>query len=149
LLGGATRAVNVDLSRKVLDWGAGNVTLNGFTPDRRDFIAGDCFDWLARFAKKGETFGMVVLDPPSFSNAGDSRFRAESDYARLVEAAAKVLAPKGLLLASCNLEALGASQFERQVQLGLGGRGKKLASFGASPIDFAQPSALKVLALKV
>lgn len=148
LLGGATRAVNVDLSRKVLDWGEHNATLNGFTPDRRDFIAGDCFEWLARFAKKGEQFGLVVIDPPSFSNTGANRFRAETDYARLVEAAQKVIAPKGTLLACCNLDSLGASQFERQVRLGLGGRGKKLAEFGASSVDFAQPSALKALALE-
>ena len=75
LLGGATRAVNVDLSRKVLDWGERNVTLNGFAPERRDFIAGDCFEWLGRFAKKGERFGLVVVDPPSFSNAAGRRFR--------------------------------------------------------------------------
>ena len=148
LLGGATRAVNVDSSRKVLDWGERNVTLNGFVPNRRDFIDGDCFDWLGRLAKKKEQFGLVVLDPPSFSNTPGHRFRAETDYPRLVEAARKVLAPKGLLLACCNLESLGAEPFERQVRQGLQGRAKKLASFGASPVDFAQPSALKVVALE-
>ena len=148
LLGGATRAVNVDVSRKVLDWGERNATLNGFTPNRRDFIAGDCFDWLARFAKKGETFELVVVDPPSFSNASGQRFRAETDYAGLIEAAQKVLAPKGTLLACCNLEGLGASQFERVVRQGMGKRGKKIAEFGASAVDFAQPSALKALALE-
>jgi 23S rRNA (cytosine1962-C5)-methyltransferase len=148
LLGGAARAVNVDLSRKVLDWGERNVTLNGFPADRRDFIAGDCFEWLGRFAKKGEKFGLVVVDPPSFSNTAGHRFRAETDYAQLVQAAQKVIAPGGTLLACCNLEGLGASQFERQVQTGLGGRGKKLGAFGASAVDFGQPSALKVVALE-
>ncbi len=149
LLGGAARAVNVDLSRKVLDWGQRNLTLNGFAPDRHDFIAGDCFEWLARFAKKSEQFGLVVVDPPSFSSTSGQRFRAQADYARLVDAAHKVLAPGATLLACCNLEALGASQFERQVLLGLGGRGTKIADFGASSIDFAQPSALKVVALEI
>ena len=148
LLGGATRAVNVDLSRKVLDWGERNAALNGFAPDRRDFIAGDCFEWLGRFAKKGERFGLVVVDPPSFSNTAGHRFRAEKDYVRLIDAAKRVIAPGGILLACCNLEGLGASQFEREVLLGLGGKGKKLAELGASPVDFAQPPALKVLALQ-
>ncbi len=149
LRGGATRAVNIDLSRKVLDWGEHNATLNGFVPNRRDFIAGDCFDWLARLAKKPERFDLLVIDPPSFSNTEGQRFRVESDYAQLVEAAQKVLAPGATLLACCNLEALGASQFERDVKRGLGGRGKKIAGFGASAVDFAQPSPFKALALKV
>ncbi len=149
LLGGATRAVNIDLSRKVLDWGEANTALNGFTPDRRDFISGDCFDWLARFAKKNEQFDLVVLDPPSFSNANGKRFRAETDYGELVTALNPVLAKGGTLLACCNLETLGASPLERLAIAGLGGRAKKLAAFGASAVDFTQPPAFKAVALKV
>lgn len=147
-LGGATRVVNVDLSRKVLDWGERNVALNGFVPDRRDFIAGDCFDWLTRFAKKEERFGLVVIDPPSFSNTEGRRFRAETDYAELVAAASRVVAPGGLLLCCSNLEAMTADRFEQQLAAGLGPRAaSRLTTFGASQIDFAQPSALKVVAL--
>ncbi len=147
-LGGATRAVNVDLSRKVLDWGELNHAHNALSVDRRDFIAGDCFDWLGRFAKKTEQFGLVVLDPPSFSNADGRRFRVETDYGDLVSAASRVVAPDGILVCCCNLEGMGPSQFERVVSAGLGGRSaSQLAAFGASSIDFAQPPALKVLAL--
>ena len=149
LLGGATRAVNVDLSRKVLDWGESNTTLNGFVPNRRDFIAGDCFEWLARFAKKGERFDLVVIDPPSFSNTSGQRFRAETDYGPLAALAQKVVSPGGTMLCCCNLETLGAAQFEHQVRQATGIRAKPLTAFGASPVDFAQPSALKVLALPV
>lgn len=147
LKGQAARAVNVDLSRKVLDWGETNAALNGFTPDRRDFIAGDCFDWLARFQKKGERFDLVVLDPPSFSTFGkgkpgkSKRFRAEKDYPALAAAARAVVAQGGILVACCNLETLSARDFARLV----GPTGKTIATFGASPEDFAQPSALKVI----
>lgn len=143
-LGGAKRAVNVDLSRKVLEWGERNLALNGFVPDRRDFIAGDCFDWLARFAKKEERFGLVVLDPPSFSSTGGRRFRAETDYAELVVAASRVVAPAGLLVCCCNLETMTAARFEQQLKVT---GATRLAGFGASQVDFAQPSALKVVAL--
>ena len=149
LLGGAARAVNVDLSRKVLDWGARNLTLNGLAADPHDFLAGDCFVWLRRLQKKGERFGLVVVDPPSFSNTPGHRFRAQTGYPALVAAAREVLAPGGTLLVCSNLEGLDAAQLERQVLLGLNGEAQKLAGFGASPIDFAQPSALKVIALKI
>ena len=100
-----------------------------------------CFDWLGRFAKKGERFDLVVLDPPSFSTSGKSkRFRAEKNYAGLAEAARAVVADGGVLVACCNLETLSARDFARLV----GGQ-KTVAAFGASTEDFAQPSALKVI----
>jgi 23S rRNA (cytosine1962-C5)-methyltransferase len=149
-LGKAARAVNVDLSRKVLDWGEQNHALNGLTVDRRDFIAGDCFDWLARFAKKSEQFDLVVIDPPSFSNADGRRFRAEIDYPQLVAGASAVLAKGGALLACCNLEVMTHRRLSTHVESGLKGRpATQLASFGASSSDFRQPSALKVLAVEV
>lgn len=148
-LGGATRAVNVDASRKVLDWGARNLSLNGFTADRYDFISGDTFDWLGRFAKKGETFELVVLDPPGFATTKTSRFTAERDYHRLVAAAEQVVSPGGLLLAMCNVEQTTRA-FEEQLLRGLGGReAKEVARFGASAIDFRQPSALRCHALEL
>jgi 23S rRNA (cytosine1962-C5)-methyltransferase len=72
LVGGAARAVNVDVSRRVLDWGEANLRLNGLVPERRDFLAGDTFDELARFARRGEQFDLVVLDPPAFARTRKS-----------------------------------------------------------------------------
>jgi 23S rRNA (cytosine1962-C5)-methyltransferase len=118
LLGGATRAVNVDASRKVLDWGEQNAVLNGLTVERRDYIAGDAFDWLRRFAKKGETFDLVITDPPGFATTKSSRFSALNDYWKLVEASAAVLSTKGTLLAMCNVEALTDSAYEAQLRRG-------------------------------
>ncbi|MFT3843405.1 MAG: class I SAM-dependent methyltransferase [Myxococcaceae bacterium] len=146
-LGGATRAVNVDLSRKVLDWGMRNLSLNDLEAEKRDFIAGDCFDWLGRFAKKNEVFDLVVLDPPSFASSGKSRFSAQKDYPKLVEKAAKVVAPGGTMLCCTNLEALDTKGFEAMVRDGLGARRNRVTDlFGASPVDFAQPSAFKAVA---
>jgi len=147
-LGGAARAVNVDASRKVLDWGETNLALNGFPADRYDFISGDTFDWLARFAKKGEAFELVILDPPGFATTKTSRFTAQRDYHRLVGAAEQVLAKKGLLLAMCNVEQ-SDRDFDQQLDRGLGARKlREVARFGASELDFRQPSALRCVALE-
>jgi 23S rRNA (cytosine1962-C5)-methyltransferase len=147
--GGALRAVNVDASRKVLDWGELNLKRNGLTPDRHDFIAGDAFDWLKRLAKRGEAFDLVILDPPGFATTRHSRFTAARDYHQLVAAAAPLIAPRGQLLAMCNVEALSASEFLAHVRRGLGGRAHQvLTHFGASPIDFDPPSALKCVVVE-
>ena len=148
-LGGAKRAVNVDASRKVLDWGEQNHALNGLSTERYDFISGDTFDWLARFAKKDETFDLVILDPPGFATTKTSRFTAERDYHRLVAAAQQVIAPAGLLLAMCNVEQ-STRAFEEQLIRGLGSRkSREVKRFGASEIDFRQPSALKCHVLEL
>ncbi len=143
--GGAARAVNVDLSRRVLDWGEENLTLNGFPSDRRDHLSGDCFDWLLRLGRKGERFDVVILDPPSFSTSRAGpfpRFSAAKDYPRLVELAAKVVAPEGMLLAACNLEDLRPDRFERMCLQGLASAGRsarRLLPLGASELDFPSP----------
>jgi len=142
--GEAARAVNVDASRKVLDWGERNLALNGGAPRRDDFLSGDAIDWMGRMAKKGQRFGLVILDPPGFATTKTSRFSAQRDYHRLVGAAAAVLEAGGLLLAMCNVELLSREELDGHVRRGLGARRFRLVErFGASAVDFRQPSALK------
>lgn len=154
--GGAARAVNVDLSRRVLDWGEENARLNGQRPERRDHLSGDAFEWLARLGRKGEAFDLVILDPPSFATFRGGRFSAERDYPRLVEAAGAVVKPKGTLLACCNLAALTEPKFEQFVTAGLHAAGRAPGArerLGASELDFprlpGEPPALKILATTV
>lgn len=144
--GGAHRVLNVDLSRKVLDWGQENLKHNAFAPVPYDFVAGDTFEWLKRLAKRGEKFDAVVMDPPGFATSNHRRFSAAQHYHQLVSAAEAVAAPDALLLTMCNVAQLELSSFQRQVERGLGGRAARLVkSFGASAVDFAQPGALKCL----
>lgn len=137
--GEAARVANIDVSRRVLDWGVENHELNGFSTDKRDFIAGDVFEWLARFAKKSEQFDVVILDPPSFANTAKSRFSAARDYPTLVQAALGVLAPAGMLVCCCNLAQLDDDAFGALVDKGFalaGRRAGKRTRLGASEIDF-------------
>jgi 23S rRNA (cytosine1962-C5)-methyltransferase len=150
LQGGAARALNIDVSRRVLDWGVANLEHNGLAASPRDFIAGDVFEWLHRLAKKAERFDLLIIDPPGFATTRRHRFSAARDYASLVQSAAPLVAPGGLLLALCNVEALSAKDFEAGVRAGLAPRRHRVAArFGASPVDFREPSALKCLALEL
>ena len=151
--GGAVRALNVDASRRVLDWGEDNHRLNGLPLDRRDFVAGDVFEWLRRLGKKGEPFDLVILDPPSFATTRHSRFSAAKDYPALVAQAAAVLAPGGTLLACCNLSGLTAARHAAAVSEGLARAGRsarKTERLSPGP-DFPShpdsPHGLQVLAV--
>lgn len=154
--GGAARALNVDLSRRVLDWGAENLSLNGHPPEPHDFLAGDVFEWARRLTKKEEQFELVILDPPSFSTGKGTRFSAARDYPKLVADCAALIAPGGVLLACCNLASLTFPRFRAQVLEGLAGQGRtgrQVLSLDRPPIDFPEaagaPPALKVMAFEV
>ncbi|MBU0494459.1 MAG: class I SAM-dependent rRNA methyltransferase [Chloroflexi bacterium] len=161
--GGATRVLNIDLSRSTLAWGQDNYIANGLTPDPYDFVYGDVFDWLGRLARqsrtiaqRAQTFDLLILDPPSFARSRGQIFRAAQDYGRLVTLAAPVLAPGGLLLACCNLAQLSLDAFRRQVMVGLtaaGRTGRIIATHHEPTVDFpvapGEHPYLKVLALEV
>jgi len=150
------RTTSLDLSKKYLDWGRRNFTLNGLDPAAHDFIFGDTFDWLRRLAKKDRRFDAVVLDPPTFSQSkAGGVFRAEKDYGALVRAALAVLAPGGVLLASTNAATWAPERFLAAVKAAVHAAGRQLAVeyFFPQPPDFpirrAEPGHLKTLWLRV
>jgi 23S rRNA (cytosine1962-C5)-methyltransferase len=148
-VGGAVRAVNLDVSRRVLEWGEANARLNGVSVES---LVGDAFDWLKRLRKKGERFDLVILDPPSFATTRQSRFSAVSHYGGLVEQAVPLLEPGGTLLACCNLAQLSAARFKAMVLQGAEEAGRSarvVQSFGASATDFPPPAGLKILAVEI
>jgi 23S rRNA (cytosine1962-C5)-methyltransferase len=120
-LGGAERVVNLDVSRPYLEWGQANYVLNDLAVDSRDFIYGDAFDWLGRFGRRQTTFDLVVVDPPSFSS---TPFSVTQDYPRLVEAAARVTAHAGILVAATNHAGTSAERFDTWLRAGLDSAGR-------------------------
>jgi 23S rRNA (cytosine1962-C5)-methyltransferase len=115
-LGGASRVVNLDLSKTYLEWGKENYRLNKCEVHDRDFIYGDAFDWLHRFARRGDYFDIVIVDPPSFSS---SPFSVTRDYPRLASAAAAVVSPRGVFLAATNHARTSEQRFEAWLRSGL------------------------------
>jgi len=118
--GGASEVVNVDASKRCLEWGRQNLKHNGFESAPGEFWAAEAFFALRSLAKQGRRFEWVVLDPPSFSSVGKRRLRVVDDYAQLVSMCAQVLEPQGLLLAMCNTQSVGPKEFSNWVKEGLG-----------------------------
>ena len=140
--GGATRVLNLDLSKSVLEWGQANYRANGFEPDPHDFVFGDVFDWLVRLAKRGDRFDLVILDPPGFSRTKSRAFSAARDYGELAGLAARVTAPGGSILACCNVAELPWKSFRERVLAGVTAAGRTPEVKGVyhePPIDFPTP----------
>ena len=113
--------VSVDLSKKSLDRGRANFSLNGIAADTRHrFLANDVLDVLPRLARRGEKFDAIVLDPPTFSRGHKGRrWRAEEDFEALLIAALEVAAPIARILLSTNCTKLEVSDLERLARFAL------------------------------
>ena len=109
---GGASTVNLDLSRRYLEWGERNYALNGIDTQSHEFIYGDVFDWLNRFRKRSQTFDVIILDPPTFSrDRKSSVFRVEEDYGKLLELALSCLAFPGSMLCCTNSHRISQSAF--------------------------------------
>jgi 23S rRNA (cytosine1962-C5)-methyltransferase len=149
------RVTSLDLSRKYLEWGKRNFTLNGLDAAAHDFIFGDAFDWLRRLEKKHRLFDAIVLDPPTFSQSKQQGvFRAEKDYGRLVTAALPLLKPKGILMASSNAGAFAPEDFLEVIAGAFARSGRRVIQqhYVPQPPDFpisrGEPGYLKTVWLR-
>ena len=82
---------------------------------------------MARLAKKGRTFDVVLVDPPSSSTSGKrakTRWLVERDLHALVERGARLCAPGGTLFVSTNLRRMRWDRFLEHVDEGLAAAGR-------------------------
>jgi len=95
--GGARATTSVDLSATYLDWARRNLALNGFTGARHALLRTDCSAWIEACR---ERFGLIYLNPPTFSRSKAMRgtLDVQRDHAWLIRAAAGLLEPDGVLL---------------------------------------------------
>jgi 23S rRNA (cytosine1962-C5)-methyltransferase len=150
------RITSLDLSRKYLEWGKRNFTLNQLDPAEHDFIYGDVFDWLRRFKKKDRHFEVVLLDPPTFSQSKEHGvFRAQKDYGRLVAEALPLVMPGGVLFCSTNAADWAADDFLTCIEDALRGSRRKILQkhYVPQPPDFPisrpEPAYLKTVWMRL
>ena len=101
--GGARSTTSVDLSNTYLDWGAKNLSLNGFEAGRaHELVRADCLDWLDRARGR---YDLIFCAPPTWSRSkamkGD--FDVQRDHVGLLRSCARLLSPRGVLLFSTPL----------------------------------------------
>lgn len=109
--GGASRTINVDLSKKAIEWSKKNFLLNQLDINSHEFIVGDVWDWTKRFQKKGRAFDMIIIDPPSFSTSKARVFSVEKDFPELIGLGLNILRDDGILIFSTNIAKMNFSKF--------------------------------------
>lgn len=103
--GGAASTTTVDMSRSYVDWARKNLALNGYSDARHHYIQADCLEWLQQVAQVRQRYGLIFLDPPTFSNSArmDDTLDVQRDHVALLTDATRLLAPDGVLIFSNNL----------------------------------------------
>jgi 23S rRNA (cytosine1962-C5)-methyltransferase len=147
---------SLDLSRKYLEWGRRNFTLNGLDPDTHEFIYGDAVGWVRRMARKGRVYEVIVLDPPTFSRSKErGDFRVEEDCPDLVRAMLPLLRPGGILFVSTNAANWAPRTFVSGIEAAVLSAGREILQrhFAPQPPDFpacrSAPAYLKTLWLRI
>lgn len=104
--GGALSVHSVDLSKNYLAWADENLALNGFTDTKRyPCIPADALTFLK---KTKNTWDIIILDPPTFSNSKktDTVLDITRDWLELVELCLRRLSKDGILYFSSNSRSL-------------------------------------------
>ncbi len=130
--GGALATTSVDLSNTYQAWTRRNLELNGFSGENHHLERADVFAYLDRAVRERRLFGLIVLDPPSFSNSKKMLeiLDVQRDHRRLIEACLELLTPNGELYFSTNRR-----RFKLDPQLAQSDRGQEITE-QTVPEDF-------------
>jgi 23S rRNA (cytosine1962-C5)-methyltransferase len=116
---GGAETVNVDISKRYLEWGRDNYQINELKPEATAFKSMPAERYLDWAHKKGLGYDGIILDPPSFARFDGNVFSLTKDYGRLVEKCARILNPNGFLLAMTNYSEASPQRLQDWISSGL------------------------------
>lgn len=151
--GGAREVVSVDISRPAIAAAERNFALNQADPNigrcAHVGVAGDAFEVMAQYAQRGERFGAVIVDPPSFAKKASELDGALRAYARLMDLGIRLVAPGGTFVAASCTGRVTPPMFAELVRAAVQRSGREVlreARFGHAadhPVRFAEGEYLK------
>ncbi|MCC6964104.1 MAG: class I SAM-dependent rRNA methyltransferase [candidate division Zixibacteria bacterium] len=98
LLGGATKALNIDSSHSALEQCFRFAELNGLDRSAISDSCIDVFDWLTE--RQPPSYDLIILDPPALIKAQNDTEAGKKAYHFLNRAAIRLLRPGGILVTS-------------------------------------------------
>ncbi len=103
--GGARASTTIDMSRTYLDWAKRNLALNSLAGPQHGFVQADCLTWLEQAESEiTRSYDLIFIDPPTHSRSKrlERDFDVQLDHVRLLQLAARRLAPDGIIVFSNN-----------------------------------------------
>ncbi len=86
---------HVDASKVAIEWARKNAELSGLNDAPIRWIEDDVLKFLRREVKRGNTYDVILMDPPAFGHGkGGAMWKIERDFLPLFELIEKVLSKK-------------------------------------------------------
>ena len=154
-MGGASQTTSVDLAKRSRELSQAHFQANGISTDDHRFIIMDVFEYFKYAKRKGLTYDVIVLDPPSFARNKKQTFSVAKDYHKLISQSLEILNPGGIIIASTNAANVSRQKFTEQIDKGFAGRSYQILNKYGLPADFAynkkdeSSNYLKVISMKV
>ena len=154
-MGGASQTTSVDLAKRSRELSQAHFQANGISTDEHRFIVMDVFEYFKYAKRKGLTYDVIVLDPPSFARNKKQTFSVAKDYHKLISQSLEILNPEGIIIASTNAANVSRQKFTEQIDKGFAGRSYQILNKYGLPADFAynkkdeSSNYLKVISMKV
>ena len=154
-MGGASQTTSVDLAKRSRELSQAHFQVNGISTDDHRFIVMDVFEYFKYAKRKGLTYDVIVLDPPSFARNKKQTFSVAKDYHKLISQSLEILNPGGLIIASTNAANVSRQKFTEQIDKGFAGKSYQILNNYGLPADFAynkkdeSSNYLKVISMKV
>ncbi len=156
-LGGAKTTTSVDLANRSLEHTQKNFELNHIPLENHQILVEDVFHYFKFALKKGLSYDLVILDPPSYAKSKDFTFSAEKDYPALLAEAIRITRNNGVIVASNNSSTITLDKFKQIIGRGFNEAGARfeLLETHQLPKDFRthhlfeESNYLKVAFIKV
>ncbi|WP_165847431.1 class I SAM-dependent rRNA methyltransferase [Streptococcus sp. LQJ-218] len=154
-MGGASQTTSVDLAKRSRELSQAHFQANGISTDDHRFIVMDVFEYFKYAKRKGLTYDVIVLDPPSFARNKKQTFSVAKDYHKLISQSLEILNPGGIIIASTNAANVSRQKFTEQIDKGFAERSYQILNKYGLPADFAynkkdeSSNYLKVISMKV
>ena len=154
-MGGASQTTSVDLAKRSRELSQAHFQANGISTGDHRFIVMDVFEYFKYAKRKGLTYDVIVLDPPSFARNKKQTFSVAKDYHKLISQSLEILNPGGIIIASTNAANVSRQKFTEQIDKGFAGRNYQILNKYGLPADFAynkkdeSSNYLKVISMKV
>ncbi|EGO2598594.1 class I SAM-dependent rRNA methyltransferase [Enterococcus faecalis] len=156
-MGGAVATTSVDLAKRSLPKTTEQFEVNHLNLAAQKIIVMDVFDYFKYASRKGLSYDMIILDPPSFARNKKKVFSVAKNYGELVKDSIDILTDKGTLIASTNAANLSLAKYQKMVITALQEKNVRYkitdtyqlpADFQVNP-NFSEGNYLKVLFIEI
>lgn len=136
LKGGASRVLQIDLSRQFLNVAKDSYVLNGLPIQKGDFISRDFFEQVGNMKREKRSFDCVIIDPPFFSSTAKGKVDQVHESERLINKVRPLINDGGMLIAINNAVFVSGQEYMQTLESLCKDGYLKIREFIPVPEDF-------------